>query len=90
MPYVLSLSVQLTVAGWKVKIWDAEYPREAPHATIIRSDEKWRINLRTGEFMDRQPAPKRVDRKVVAAIRDPVNWSRLQAEWNAIHPINPV
>ena len=52
MAFSLPLSPQLTQARWKVKIFDKEN-REPPHVTIVRGLQKWRVNLRTGAFMDR-------------------------------------
>ena len=87
MPFSLSLSAQLTRARWKVKIFDKEN-REPPHVTIIRGTEKWRINLRTGAFMDRYPPERSVDEGVIEAITD--SWDLLKDQWDQIHPDNPV
>jgi hypothetical protein len=87
MAFSLRLSQQLTKARWKVKIFDKEN-REPPHVTIVRGTERWRINLRTRQFMDLEPSQKKVDDEVISAIR--VNWERLKKEWDQIHPNNPV
>lgn len=87
MPFDLPLSKQLARARWKVKIFDKEN-REPPHLTIVRGTEKWRIDLRKWAFMDRHPPPRDVDEGVIAAIED--NWALLCAEWDRIHPDNPV
>ena len=57
---------------WKVKIRDKE-TREAPHVTIIRGTEAWRINLRTGEFMDGQPDPSDVPSEIIDYIEEERN-----------------
>jgi hypothetical protein len=75
MAFSLPLSQQLTQALWKVKIFDKEN-REPPHITIVRRTEKWRINLRTGGFMDRFPPPREVADEVIEAIRD--NWGAVE------------
>jgi len=59
MPHCLKLPSAL--AAWKVRIFDNEV-RETPHATIVKGTQKWRINLRTGKFMDSRPSPQYVDR----------------------------
>jgi hypothetical protein len=87
MPFSLPLPQQQTKAGWKVKIFDKEN-REPPHITIIRGTDKWRVNLRTGEFMDRDPPKRKVPDEVIQAIED--NWELLKEAWNRIHPGNPV
>ncbi len=87
MAFSLELSRQLTQARWKVKIFDKEN-REPPHVTIVRGVEKWRINLRTGLFMDRYPPAREVDERVRESIED--NWALLIEQWDQIHPDNPV
>lgn len=51
----------------EAKIRDKEN-REHPHVTILRGTKAWRINLRTGEFMDDDPTPAEVPRQLVAFI----------------------
>jgi hypothetical protein len=87
MAYSLPLSPELTQARWKVKIFDKEN-REPPHVTIVRGRDKWRINLRTMSFMDERPTPRKVVSEVIQAIRE--NWNLFCAEWDEIHPENPV
>ena len=87
MAYSLPLSPQPKKARWKVKVFDKEN-REPPHVTIVRGVQKWRMNLRTGEFMDRSPSPRGVDEEVIAAIQE--NWETLIEQWDQIHPDNPV
>ena len=88
MPYDLQLSQALKQAGWKVKIHDAER-LEPPHVTIYRKfDDKWRLSLRDGNFMDKGHKWSQIDDGVRQAIED--NWDTLIAEWDAIHPDNSV
>src|SRR4051812_5719245 len=87
MPFSLPLPQQLTRARWKVKVFDKEN-REPPHVTIVRGLDKWRINLRTGTFMDRLPPERDVDDEVIEAIHQ--NWELLKQQWDRIHPDNPV
>lgn len=70
-----------------MKIQDKER-LEPPHVTILHRTEKWRLNLRTGEFMDREPSSRDVSKSVLEDIRQ--NLSRLQQEWDRLHPTNPV
>ena len=87
MAFSLPLSPRLAQARWKVKIFDKEN-REPPHVTIIRSTDKWRIDLRTRLFMDRYPPEREVDGEVITAIQD--NWELLNTEWDRMYPNNPV
>jgi hypothetical protein len=86
MPYNLPLPGKLA-SSWRVKIYDSER-LEPPHVTIVKGRTSWRINLRSAEFMDDEPPPRAIHKKVMQAIND--NWGRLQREWNRIHPDNPV
>lgn len=88
MPYNLSLPSPLPNDGWKVKILDNELEFEEPHLTIRRGTKHWRMSLRDGEFMDKNPAPRDVADEVVAAIE--ADWKLLVKEWNDRHPSNPV
>ena len=56
MPSQLPLPERLAKDGWKVKIRDRER-LEPPHATVIRGNRAWRWNLRSRQFMDREPDP---------------------------------
>ena len=51
MPFNLPLAKGLKKAGWKVKIHDFER-LEDPHVTIYCKLRKWRLSLRTGDFLD--------------------------------------
>lgn len=89
MPFDLRLPVIFRKARWKVKIREKE-SREPPHVTILRDVQAWRIDLRTGEFMDRQPDPSEVPPELVAHIRRTENWRVLCEQWDCKYPSNPV
>jgi hypothetical protein len=76
-------------ARWKVKIRDKE-TREPPHLTIIRGTDAWRLNLRTGEFMDEKPDPSDVPNEIIDLINEEETWQQLCDEWDAMYPDNPV
>lgn len=76
-------------ARWKVKIRDKE-TREPPHVTIIRGTKAWRINLRTGAFMDANPNPAEVPGELIALIRGEETWQRFCGEWDRMYRRNPV
>jgi 2'-5' RNA ligase len=85
----LQLREALRKARWKVKIRDKE-SREAPHVTIIRGTDAWRINLRTGQFMDANPDPSDVPQEIVDIVQDAETWQSLCDEWDRMYPDNPV
>jgi len=87
MPYVLQLTQTSRQAGWKVKIHDSER-LEPPHVTIYRKMRKWRLSLRDGTFLETRDSWSKIDGAVRDAIEN--NWQRLIAEWDAVHPDNPV
>lgn len=89
MAFNLRLPDGLRKAGWKVKIRDKE-TREPPHVTIIRRTDAWRINLRSGQFMDVLPDPSDVPSEIIDLIREEGTWRRLRDEWNGMYPNNPV
>jgi hypothetical protein len=89
MAYSLPLTAALKNARWKVKIRDKE-TREPPHVTIIRGTDAWRIDLRTGEFMDDSPDPSEVPDELIELIEDEANWQLLCNEWDKMYPNNPV
>jgi len=72
---------------WKVKIRDREWV-EPPHVSILRRRWTWRINLRTGQFMDAEPDPAEVPRSILRVIEE--NWDFLCASWDEMYPENPV
>jgi hypothetical protein len=89
VPFNLRLPGALRKARWKVKIRDKE-TREPPHVTIIRGTEAWRVDLRTGAFMDANPDPSQVPDEIVELITQEATWQRLCDEWDARYPDNPV
>lgn len=89
MAFNLPLPESLRRARWKVKIRDKE-TREHPHVTILRGTKAWRINLRTGKFMDDDPDPAEVPHQLVELIGHEETWQRLRHEWDRMYPTNPV
>lgn len=89
MPFSLPLPAGLRKARWKVKIRDKE-TREPPHVTIIRGTTAWRINLRTGAFMDAQPDPSDVPSELIDLILAEEAWRDLCNNWDEMYPNNPV
>ena len=89
MAFNLPLTNALRKARWKVKIRDKE-TREPLHVTIIRGTEAWRINLRTGDFMDARPDPSDVPSGIIDLINEEETWQRLCDEWDEMYPNNPV
>jgi hypothetical protein len=84
-PY--SLRLPPVLAAWKVRIFDNELV-ETPHATVVKGTHKWRINLRTGNFMDSRPSPRGVDKRVLVTIKE--RLPALREAWNRMFPNNPV
>lgn len=89
MAFSLPLTAALKKARWKVKIRDKE-TREPPHVTILRGTRAWRIDLRTGEFMDDDPDPSDVPPELIEHIKVESTWQRLCDEWDRMYPDNPV
>jgi hypothetical protein len=86
MAFSLNLPPPWPAQGWKVKIRDRER-LEPPHVTIIRRSQCWRMDLRTGRFLDKEPDPTEVPDALKAVIQ--ATWSTLCAEWDAMYPENP-
>lgn len=72
---------------WKVKIRDLERV-EPPHVHILRKTDSWRIDLRTGKYMDDEPDPSEVPVELRAVID--WAWAQLQSEWDRMYPENLV
>ena len=87
MPFALDLPEALRRAGWKVKIRDRER-LEPPHVTIIFKTSAWRIDLRTGHFLERGASWRTIDPRVRTEIV--AAWPLLIAAWDAMYPGNPV
>lgn len=89
MPFDLPLPAPLRKSRWKVKIREKEI-REPPHVTILRGTQAWRIDLRTGEFMNQQPDLSEVPEELIAFIKDEANWTLLCDAWDRKYPANRV
>jgi hypothetical protein len=87
MAFSLELPNDLRQTGWKVKIRDKER-LEPPHVTILLKSSAWRLNLRTGGFLEPEANWRSVDPRVRGAIEDA--WSLLCSKWDAMYPDNPV
>lgn len=94
MPFDLPLPAQFR-GQWKVKIREKER-LEPPHVSIIKGTDTWRINLRTGEFMDRKPDPTEVPGNLVDHIKQGRRtkkqsiWEWLCSEWDNKYPDNKI
>jgi hypothetical protein len=86
MPYELELPQSLSQR--KVKIFDKELLIEEPHLTIIFKQRRWRFGLRTRAFLDEDPSPNDVPKKLLELIN--AGFERLCNEWDARFPTNPV
>jgi hypothetical protein len=89
VPFELPIPTSLRSACWKVKIREKE-AREPPHVTILRRTSAWRIDLRTGLFMDKEPDPADIPKNLLNYVRKEENWKILCNEWNRKYPANPV
>ena len=89
MPFELSLPQPFLSAQWKVKIREKE-TCEPPHVTIIRKTTSWRMNLRTGTFLDKEPDPRDLPETLLSHIRGKPQWQMLCKEWDKKYPNNPV
>jgi hypothetical protein len=87
MPFSLLLPTCFSNERWKVKIFEKETV-EPPHVTVIKGTERWRIDLRSMEFMDRKPPPNEVPDELVEHIQ--ANKDELVKQWNAKYPLNRV
>ena len=82
-----SLPLPARFKQWRVKIHDLELV-EPPHVHILRKTESWRLDLRTGEYMDDEPDPSDVPDELRDIIDQ--NWAVIQAQWDAMYPENLV
>ncbi len=82
-----SLRLPRRFKQWKVKIRDRETV-EPPHVTVLRKTRAWRVDLRTGEFMDAEPEPDDVPEALVKVIKGEANWQTLREQWDAMYPHN--
>jgi hypothetical protein len=86
MSYTLPLPAPLA-RHWTVKIRDRERV-EPPHVTLLRGTRAWRLNLRTGAFMDDHPDPREVPKTLLEVVE--ARWAELCAAWDRMYPENPV
>ncbi len=87
MPAQLPLSERLATQRWKIKIYDNEC-LEPPHATVVRGHLAWRWNLRSRQFMNREPHPRDVPSEIRALLL--AKHAELVRLWDLTHPGNPV
>ena len=87
MPFTLNLPEPWGSRGWKVKIRDRER-LEPPHVTILHRTRAWRLDLRSGRFLDKEPAPNEVPKEVVDEVRSKLTL--LRQEWDRMFPENRV
>ena len=86
MAFALKLPKKIA-RQWAVKIRDRERV-EPPHVTLLRKTRAWRLDLRTGQFMDKDPDPADVPPAVLRIIE--VQWQVLCDAWDEMYPENPV
>lgn len=89
MPFELSLPAEFSQSRWKAKIREKE-TLEPPHVTLLQRTQAWRINLRTGEFMDRQPDPSEVPEALIEFLKGDEVWKQLCEAWDRKYPGNKV
>ena len=70
-----------------MKIRDKER-LEPPHVSLIRGTRTWRVDLRSGEFLDREPDPSEGPQALIDEVK--ARWTDLLAGWDAMYPENPV
>ena len=87
MAFQLGLPAPWASRGWKAKIRDRER-MEPPHVSIIFKGNTWRLNLRTGDLLDKEPAPADLPKDLVAVIRS--SFPSLIEAWDRMYPENPV
>ncbi len=56
--------------------------------SLMRGTRTWRIGLRSGAFLDREPDPNEVPPELIEEIQ--ASWAELRAAWDAMYPENPV
>lgn len=75
--YALKLPKKLQDQKWK-----------APHVTILHKTRSWRIGLRNGAFLDKEPPAGDVPDELVEFVRK--HMGALAARWDAMYPENAV
>lgn len=95
MPVELLLSNKLKKAKWKVKIREKER-LEPPHVSVIHGTNTWRISLRSGDFLDKEPDPDEIPKELLEFIRNKrldnkqLVWEWLCESWDVMYPNNKV
>ncbi len=95
MPVELSLSKTLKKARWKVKIREKER-LEPPHVSVINGTNTWRISLRSGDFLDKEPDPDEIPEELLEYIKngrlndEQTVWEWLCEKWDEKYPNNQV
>jgi hypothetical protein len=87
MAFALPLPDEWRKNGWRVKIRDDERT-EPPHVTILHKTRAWRLALRTGVFLDREPPTREVPGELIELV-----WRKrkqLRTRWDEMYPENPV
>jgi hypothetical protein len=87
VPFSLVLPEPWASRGWKAKIRDRER-LEPPHVTILHGTRAWRLDLRSEQFLDREPEPRDLPTEIVDVVR--ANLPLLRGEWDRMFPENPV
>jgi hypothetical protein len=87
MAFSLRLSPRWSTQRWKVKIRDKER-LEPPHVSLTRGLRTWRLGLRSGSFLDKEPDPAEVPIGLVEQVR--ASLDELRTAWDAMYPENPV
>lgn len=87
MAFVLKLPSLWESRGWKAKIRDRERV-EPPHVTILFKTKAWRLALRNGQFLDKEPDPKDIPQEVIESVR--ARFALLGAQWDRMYPENPI
>ncbi len=84
----IELPARWKAAGWKVKIYSNER-LEPPHVTLICNTRRWRIGLRSRDFL---VPPGGRWRDIPQEMKDvlELKWQDLCDDWDAKHPTNPV
>jgi hypothetical protein len=87
VPFELKIPPPWRSQGWKVRVRDRERV-EPPHVTILHKTTAWRLELRGGEFLDREPDPGRVPHQVLDWVRQ--NIEVFRSNWDRMYPENPL
>jgi hypothetical protein len=87
VPFTLMVPEPWASGGWKIRILSREWGEE-PHFNFFRGIACWRFGLRSKAFMDARPDPREVPRDLVKFAMQ--NLWLLAAEWDVLHPHNPV